>query len=128
MRTNFIRLSLLAATLAALPGCQIWNGWLDALKWKVDDKAPAQPQPLHIASPSEPIPMLSAPPALIPRVTVYRISLPVGTFTANDKIWAELNEDAIDSKTAVMMAQNGLRAATGALARWPVIAKVLDVP
>ncbi len=43
------------------------------------------------------------------RMIVYKITLPVNTFSTNDKIWSQLNEDAIDSKTNVLLAQNGLR-------------------
>jgi hypothetical protein len=63
---------------------------------------------------------------MIPRVMLYRITVPLGGFSGNDKVWALLNEDAIDSKTAVLMAQNGLRAATGAVARWPEISRLVD--
>jgi hypothetical protein len=65
---------------------------------------------------------------MVSRVAIYRITVPVGAFSGNSKIWSQLNEDAIDSKTAVLMAQNGLRAATGAVARWPAVAAQLDVP
>ena len=116
----------IGALLACLPGCQVWNAWLDMLKWK-DPAAKAHPVPT-------PIPMATVAPtpgmpmALMQRVTVYKITLPVGTFSANDKAWAQLNEDALDSRTTVLMAQNGLRAATGPMARWPIIAKLLDTP
>jgi hypothetical protein len=59
---------------------------------------------------------------------VYRITAPVGTFSGNEKVWSELNEDALDSKMSVLMAQNGLRAGTGNVARWPIIAKLIEGP
>jgi hypothetical protein len=118
---------LLAAALLALPGCQVWNAWLDALKWK-DGKPPADKSAAPRLAMPQPNSPGNGPATLIPRVSVYRITVPLGAFTANDKIWSQLNEDAIDSRTAVLMAQNGLRAATGALARWPAIAALLDVP
>ena len=109
-------------------GCEVWNAWLDALKWKPAQQAkgPAVTQPLTASSVSG---GSGAPAsALFPRVTLYRITLPVGSFSSNDKIWAQLNEDAISSSTAVLMAQNGLRAATGDISRWPGIARMLDTP
>lgn len=118
---------LLLAFAAALPGCELWNAWLDALKWRLPPKNTGLAQPLVVTT-SPPPGLAPTPMSLIPRVTVYRITVPVGSFSANDKIWAQLNEDAIDSKTTVLMAQNGLRAATGAISRWPVIAKLLDTP
>ncbi len=122
--TRVAQWAFLALLGASLPGCQIWNAWLDALKWRMDDKTTKQ-----AATPTLPGPSYTTPAnGLIPRVTVYRISLPIGSFSTNEKIWAQLNEDAIDSKTAVLMAQNGLRAATGAISRWPTISGLLDVP
>jgi len=119
------RLAALLAIFSAVPGCQVWNAWLDMLKWKMEDPA-AKAAPAPLAGPQMVMP--SGPAALIPRVTVYRISLPVGAFSTNDKIWAQLNEDSLDSKTAVLMAQNGLRAGTGPVSRWPGIARLLDTP
>jgi hypothetical protein len=120
------QMAALLGILGALPGCQVWNAWLDMLKWKDLPAAEAKPAAAPLAGPQMITP--SSPAALIPRVTVYRISLPVGTFSTNDKIWAQLNEDALDSKTAVLMAQNGLRAGTGPVSRWPGIARLLDAP
>ena len=123
------KLLLLLVLGAALPGCELWNAWLDMLRWRGDQWGKKDEQ--KEAAPK------NAPPAmgtvntvtsLIPRVTVYRIIMPVGSFSTNDKVWSQLNEDAIDSKTAVLMAQNGLRAATGAVGRWPLIANLLDIP
>jgi hypothetical protein len=120
----------MATLCAALPGCQIWNAWLDALKWKPAIKpasaGPLATQSLTASAASSGTPAANS--ALFPRITLYRITVPVGTFSANDKIWAQLNEDAINSSTAVLMAQNGLRAATGDVARWPTIAKMLETP
>ena len=128
-RKNVRRVMAFAALLglaAALPGCQIWNGWLDMLKWRGGDTA-KKPKPVHEDFSGSEL-AASTSSALIPRVIVYRISVPVGEFSGNDKIWSQLNEDAIDSKTSVLMAQNGLRAATGSVSRWPDIAKMLDTP
>jgi hypothetical protein len=120
-------LLLLAGT--TLGGCEVWNAWLDMLKWKGDNgqakEAPLAAQPGTVA-PGKGGGASAGPVALIPRVTVYRITLPVGSFSTNDKIWAQLNEDAVDSKTTVMLAQNGLRAATGPVGRWPNISQLLQ--
>ena len=122
---------LLVGLCSALPGCELWNNWLEFLKWK-----PAlqnqNPPPRPAASP--PIMASGAGAsvgtgvAMVPRVTVFRITVPVGAFSGNERIWSQLNEDAMDSKTSVLMAQNGLRAATGLVARWPGIAAILDGP
>ncbi len=114
---------------AALPGCQVWNSWLDMLKWRGSGMG-ASPKPSVLPQDFGSGAGVSGAgsSALVPRVTVYRITVPAGEFSGNDKIWSELNEDAIDSQTSVLMAQNGLRAATGAVSRWPEIAKMLDTP
>lgn len=122
------RAALVLAACAALPGCEMWNAWLDMLRWKGGGGgaagAPlAAPPSVHSANPNG-APAGATP--LIPRVMLYRITVPVGAFSHNDKIWAQLNEDAVDSKTATLMAQNGLRAATGLVVRWPEIAKQID--
>ena len=114
------RTALVAGACAALAGCQVWNAWLDALRWK---PGAAGGEPLTI-TPNPAGPAGATP--LIPRALVYQITMPVGGFTGNDKVWTQLNEDALDSKTTVLLRQNGLRAATGSVARWPEIAKLLD--
>ena len=95
-----------------------------------DNAANQQPRPLDTprSLPPGALPVPGQSLAMIPRVTVYRITMPLGSFSGNEQVWAQLNEDAIDSKTTVLMAQNGLRAATGALTRWPSIAHLLDAP
>ncbi|HVT79676.1 MAG TPA: hypothetical protein VHM90_03385 [Phycisphaerae bacterium] len=125
MRSRWLAGAALLAACAAMPGCQLWNAWLDALKWKGGNAQPLaeNPKPSPQNLNTGPVPN-----AMVPRVAVYRITVPVGSFSGNSKIWSQLNEDAIDSKTAVLMAQNGLRAATGAVGRWPAVAAQLDVP
>jgi hypothetical protein len=129
MRKSFLaaRVALCVAGFSLLGGCQIWNAWLDMLKWKGDGgnaQLAAQP-PVVGGNPAAPG-SSAGPAALIPRVTVFRITLPVGAFSSNDRIWAQLNEDAVDSRTTVMLAQNGLRAGTGPVGRWPNISQILQ--
>lgn len=62
------------------------------------------------------------------RVQVYALTLPLGAFSDNEKIWRQLDEDALDSQTSVLLAQNGIRAAVGPQERWPAIAKMLEGP
>jgi hypothetical protein len=102
-------------------GCQVWNGWLDMLKWK---GASAKKQDIFAPNDSA----AASGAALPTRMIVYKITLPVGTFSTNDKVWSQLNEDGLDSKTNVLLAQNGLRAATGPIARWETLGKIIDVP
>jgi len=119
---------VLLALCAALPGCDLWNGWLEALKWKGAGKNGNPPLAQPILTQNSPPSGPAGAVAMVPRVTVHRITVPVGAFSGNEKIWSQLNEDAIDSKTTVLMAQNGLRAATGNVSRWPTISAMLDGP
>lgn len=125
--------ALLSVMVSGVAGCQVWNAWLDMLKWKdaPGDKAQLAKEPPVVgrSMAGGGGGVAGGVVALIPRVTVYQITLPVGSFSTNDKIWAQLNEDAVDSKTTVMLAQNGLRAGTGPVGRWPSISKLLtDMP
>jgi hypothetical protein len=123
---GFVGAALVGAC-AMMSGCQAWNAWLDFLKWKPKEGgAPLAQEPA--APKANPLTAGTVANSLVPRVAVYRITVPVGAFSGNTKIWSQLNEDAIDSKTAVLMAQNGLRAATGSVGRWPAVAQLLDVP
>jgi hypothetical protein len=114
-----VHLALLAATLA-LPACQAWNAFLDSLK------SGSGTPPLTLVTSPRPGVAPAAVTPLLPRVLLYRMVLPVGAFSGNSRAWTLLNEDAIDSKTSILLAQNGLRAATGAVARWPDISKMVD--
>jgi hypothetical protein len=124
---------LLCGVLISLPlgGCQAWNSWLDFFRWKGDQQQQQPPVTAVSAvgdnQPTSPDAQ-NRPSLLIPRIYVFRITLPIGAFSANEKIWPQLNEDALDSKTSVMLAQNGIRAAGGVASKWPGIAKLLDVP
>lgn len=60
------------------------------------------------------------------QVAVYKIKLPQGAFSGNEKIWRMVDEDSLDSQTSLMLAQNGIRAATLAQSHWPTIAKMLQ--
>jgi hypothetical protein len=113
--------SLLLTSALLSPGCALWNRWLDMLKLPTGEskKNTTLLPGATLAKDLQSLP---------PRMIVYRITLPVGTFSTNDKVWSQLNEDALDSKTTVLLAQNGLRAGTGPLDRWPAISKLIDVP
>ena len=114
---NTIAAALAAVMPASLSGCELWNAGLDMLKFPVKAKPAPAPRyipptdvevvPGGIGNPTE-------PPLIPASATVYRISAPVGTFTSNDKVWSELNEDALDSKTSVLLAQNGAARRRGA--------------
>jgi hypothetical protein len=120
-----VKAVLLAVVCAALPGCQVWNGFLDLLKWPTGP-AGESPAPLVLVAAPNPGVAPDAATPMMPRVMLYRIVLPVGGFSGNARVWSQLNEDAIDASTAVLLAQNGLRAATGSVGRWPEIAKLVD--
>ena len=88
------------------------------LKWKTADaKKPEEGTKVLDASNHQGLNTPSAVAAVVRRVIVHRITAAVGTFSTNEKVWAELNEDALDSKTSVLMAQNGLRAGTASVSR-----------
>ncbi|MCL2646413.1 MAG: hypothetical protein FWD61_05320 [Phycisphaerales bacterium] len=126
------KLALLATVsflLTALPGCQCWNAWLDMCKWRMADDKPNHPNGDSAIKLTDATTSATAgPTAIVPRVIVHRITAPVGTFSTNEKVWTELSEDALDSKTSVLMAQNGLRAGVAPTSRWPNIAKLIDGP
>ncbi len=63
-----------------------------------------------------------------PRVTLIKLSLPVGTFSGNEKVWRQLDEDALDSQTSILLAENGIRAAVAPQERWAALRKMIDVP
>jgi hypothetical protein len=124
--------ALLFSLIASVPGCQVWNAVLDSMKWQIaedkkkNDNGKTVTVMLQPKAGSETQP--PGPPAMVPQVRIYRIVAPVGTFSANEKVWTELNEDALDSKMSVLMAQNGLRAGTGNISRWPLIANLIEGP
>ncbi|MCL2639602.1 MAG: hypothetical protein FWD53_02035, partial [Phycisphaerales bacterium] len=124
---NVARTLVLLVLLTALPGCECWNNWLDLWKWRMPDGRPFGQDDLA-ANDGGSAAAGGSVVAVVPRVIVHRIIAPVGTFSTNEKVWTELSEDAIDSKTAVLMAQNGLRAGIAPTARWPNIAKLIDGP
>lgn len=68
-----------------------------------------------------------AEPATL-RMRIYQLTLPLGAFSLNEKIWRQLDEDTLDSATTVLLAQNGLRAAVGPQDRWSAIYKILEGP
>ncbi len=109
--------------VGTLSGCQAWNSWLDLFRFKGDDTSRQK-----LEGPGEPVANGKVATSLPARMIVYKLTLPVGTFSTNDKVWAQLNEDALDSKTNVLLAQNGLRVATGPIARWETLRKLIDVP
>ena len=133
--TNVVRKvvmgSVAVGMLMFVPGCQIWNGWLDMLKWRMADEHKKPEEGTRLLVVPNKGGAGEAPPAVaavVPRVIVHRITAPVGTFSTNEKVWTELNEDALDSKTSVLMAQNGLRAGIGPVSRWPNIARLIEGP
>ncbi len=62
-----------------------------------------------------------------PIVVVYKLTLPVGTFSANRKVWRQLNENVVGARTTVLLAENGLRAGEAPRVRWPAIARLINV-
>ena len=84
-----LRFALCVIAFALLPGCQIYNGMLDMMKWRMAEKKPKQPV-LVMQSSTDAGGQPPGPVAMVPRVVVYRISAPVGTFSTNESVWKEL--------------------------------------
>lgn len=117
-------LALLLAAVATLPACGL------SLSSVVDPFHLLTPAPTTTTQPDTQaatrIPTNIASHGL--RLRMYKITVPLGAFSLNDKLWRLVNEDTLDSQTSVLLAQNGLRAGTGPLARWATIAKLIDIP
>ena len=124
VRMKKIAFLAVVSVLLTTGGCQCWNAWLDMLKVPVANDTNADLPGTLAAGDSA----TSAPAAILPRLIVTRVTAPVGTFSNNEKVWTELSEDALDSKTSVLMAQNGLRAGIAPLSRWANIKKLIDGP
>lgn len=134
-RRRIIRLLTAVAVLPALliTSCK-WGGDKGAIKPKeqsfITQKKLAQPSfgkmPVEGASSAAEIPDQIRENKNTNRVIVYKIKLPLGAFSGNDKIWRMVDEDSLDSQTSLMLAQNGIRAAVIAQAGWPPIAKLLQ--
>lgn len=119
------------AGAAMLSGCAM----PDMSAWGWPGFAPAKPAVATTAPAADDVPestrvpyRIVAPPQPQPRVRLFKITLPYGAFSENEKVWRQLDEDALDSATTVMLARNGIRAAVGPQARWETIAKMLDIP
>lgn len=117
---------LLLTGPVCLPGCGLWEAWFKFWGLHEDPKVVRQQQSWATDPPAAPHRIVPLPQG--PKVHLYRIHLPVGTLSTNEKIWRQLDEDAVDSQTAVMLAQNGLRAGIAPLGRWGGISKLIDVP
>lgn len=124
----------------AIAGCGLLTGcgfpWLDAW-WGDNSKPNLQPattQETTLRGASGPIAINRGVPEHIHaepntlRMRIYQLILPVGTFSLNEKIWRQLDEDTLDSATSVLLAQNGFRAGTGVQEHWTNIYKILDGP
>ena len=120
-----VLLGVLAAACAGLGGCAMWDAWMNFWGFGQGPVVVSQKTTLGNASPENHMVVDNTPR---PRVHLFRLYLPVGTVSGNDKVWRQLDEDALDSQTSVMLAQNGMRAGIGPVARWAALSKMLDVP
>ncbi len=129
---SFLFLLCALALVGSLSGCQAWSAWLDFLKFEAKKpvaKASSGDDFLQEnISASKGVPLEIIRPAQSPRITVLKITVPVGTLSGNDKAWQQVSEDVLDTKTSVMLAQNGLRAGSAPQNRWAGLSKLLDVP
>ncbi len=136
---RYWRAACLAAVIAGClldSGCALWP-WGDdgaMVVQKSEFRGKKLPpssvvnMPLVDAKQSQEVPEKIRDKNLSERIVVYKISLPAGMFSNNDKIWRLVDEDALDSQTSLMLAQNGMRAAVLEQSRWPAIAQMLQTP
>lgn len=118
---KMIAVATLGTVCMTLPGCGVWNSWLDMWKFKSKDKA-------DIPVPEEGNAANNKDARKLPALVVYRITLPVGTFSANPKGWQSLNEDVLEATTSNLLVHNGFRAGVGNLKDWPAIYQQINVP
>ena len=121
-----MRALVVVAMVAGLPGCAMWDAF--ARFWGFGERPKIVRSPgawVEGAVPGNRVIVDNTPKA---KVHLYKFSMPVGTVSGNEKVWRQLDEDALDSQTAVMLAQNGMRAGVGPVGRWPGISKLVDVP
>src|SRR4051812_25826156 len=78
-----ITFAIMGAVLSLASVCQLWNGMLEAMKWKMGDKKPefasgpvVEPMVAPEGAPGGSKSAAAAITKLVPRVTVYRISVP----------------------------------------------------
>jgi hypothetical protein len=57
------------------------------------------------------------------QLTVFKITLPLGVFSGDEKLWELLDQDVLESGTSVMLAHNGLRAGVGTVNTWEQLRK-----
>jgi hypothetical protein len=126
-----IKIAFCLVACATLTGCDLKGPWYDPFliftpkqeytgNNRIVSVSPLQTGPVsvtrHLASSKN------------PRVTLIKLSLPVGTFSGNEKVWRQLDQDALDSQTSILLAENGIRAAVAPQERWAALHKMIDVP
>lgn len=113
---------LLACGLTLLCGCMVIK------------KGPVY-LPLH--HPNYPIPKLQQPKpqksdtANAPRaalIQVIEVSLPIGKFSQNPKVWKLLTKAPVGPRTAHLLAANGFKTAEGTFKAWTSIRKLINGP
>ncbi len=113
---------LLACGLTMLGGCVVIK------------KGPVY-VPLH--HPNYPIPKLQQPKpqksdkANAPRaalIQVIEVSLPIGKFSQNPKVWKLLTKAPVGPRTAQLLAANGFKTAEGSFKAWTSIRKLINGP
>jgi hypothetical protein len=83
----------------------------------------ATPQPWAVApAPADPV---AAPPMLIV-LSVYRISVPLGTVSHSEAFWKRVDETAVNIGTYDLLLKNGVRVGEAPLAEWSYFKSILD--
>ncbi len=126
-----INMALCLAACALLCGCDAIKGpWYDPFLILTPHKEYTGNNDLVSADVSTLQPALAQkqPGIKMLRVQLVQLSLPVGTFSGNEKVWRQLDQDALDSDTSIMLAENGIRAAVAPVQRWPSLQKLINVP
>lgn len=76
--------------------------------------ASARPAPRPFQSPTE--------------IQVLRLTMPLGTFSANQRVWSLLAHNVAPGKTTALLSANGFRAGTGTFPVWKKIVKLINKP
>ncbi len=112
--------ALLAAILILPGGCAVKRKRLI-----VSLDRPLPPPTATGPAAARPAPQPFQPPT---EIQVLRLTLPLGTFSANQKVWSMLEHNVASGKTTAWLSANGLRAGTATFSVWKKIVKLINKP
>jgi hypothetical protein len=115
--------TVVVLSAASLAGCNTWRSF-----WGTSTSSSSGPPPVVLPAMPNEVPPHAVAAQPVAKVRLLKLTMPLGTFSLNEKVWRQLDEDSLDSQTSVLLAQNGLRAGVGPTSRWPAISKLVDLP